>query len=56
METETRAISSFRSGVWERQYGYRSFLPELVNREWIIDDPVLQSLLNLFDKKRAISS
>jgi len=51
METETKAISSFRSGVWERQYGYSSFLPELVNREWIVDDPVLQSLLSEADRK-----
>ncbi len=51
METNTKHISAFSSGTWERQYGYRSFLPELINLEWLIDDPILQSLLSDADRK-----
>lgn len=51
METYPKRISEFVAGSWERQYGYRSFLPELINVEWLVDDPILQSLLSDADRK-----
>lgn len=39
-------IAGFQAGRWEQQYGYKSFLPNLINREWLVDDPVLQNLLS----------
>lgn len=51
METNPKRISEFVAGSWERQYGYRSFLPEPINMEWLVDDPILQSLLSDADRK-----
>jgi Fic family protein len=51
MVTQTKPISAFLSGSWERQYGYKSFLPEPINVEWLMDDPVIQSLLSDADRK-----
>jgi Fic family protein len=51
MEAQTKGISAFLAGSWERQYGYRSFLPEPINLGWLIDDPILQSLLSDADRK-----
>jgi Fic family protein len=38
-------ISQFKSGKSIQQYKYKSFLPEKINREWIISDPPVQQLL-----------
>ena len=38
-------ISEFRSGEYEQQYEYRSFLPAPINREWIVSDPQIITLL-----------
>jgi Fic family protein len=51
MDINSKSINTFVAGVWERQYGYRSFLPEPINAEWLVDDPVLQNLLSEADRK-----
>lgn len=38
-------IKSYKSGNYSNQYGYRSFIPAPVNKEWIIDQPELNTLL-----------
>ena len=35
----------FKSGIFTKQYGYKSFIPNLINREWVIDSPQINSLL-----------
>lgn len=51
MEVEIKATSDFLAGTRERQYGYTSFLPECINCEWLVDDPVVLSLLSDADHK-----
>ncbi len=43
-------VEHFKAGRWEKQYDYRSFLPELIDREWLIADPQTQSLLSEADR------
>jgi len=38
-------IRDFTAGRYIPQYQYKSFLPEKINREWIISDPVINKLL-----------
>ncbi|NOU10708.1 MAG: Fic family protein [Nitrospira sp.] len=38
-------ISEFKSGEYEQQYEYRSFSPTSINREWIVSDPEILTLL-----------
>ena len=38
-------ISEFKAGEYEQQYEYRSFLPALINQEWIVSDPQILTLL-----------
>ena len=38
-------ISEFTAGEHEEQYEYRSFLPTPINREWLISDPQILTLL-----------
>lgn len=38
-------ISEFKSGEYEQQYEYRSFSPASINREWIVSDPEILTLL-----------
>ena len=38
-------ISEFKSGEYEQQYEYRSFLPGAINREWTLSDPQILTLL-----------
>ena len=45
------AISKFKSGRYNQQIGYKSFVPELINRQWHIDNPELASLLSEADRK-----
>ncbi len=44
-------IRKFKSGHYEKQYQYKSFLPEKINHQWIIDDPLTQKLLSEADIK-----
>lgn len=39
-------ISEFHSGEWVQQYEYKSFLPTLINKPWLVDDPALQTLVS----------
>lgn len=39
-------VSKYISGRYKKQYGYASFLPELVNHSWRVSDAKLNSLLN----------
>ncbi len=39
-------ISSFSSGIWVNQFEYKSFRPNLINREWEVDNIELQTLLS----------
>ena len=43
-------VEQFQAGRWERQYGYRSFLPQPVAREWLLSDPQTQVLLSEADR------
>ena len=38
-------ILNFKSGSFTKQIGYQSVLPEKINREWVVNDPVIKSLL-----------
>ena len=38
-------ISAFKSGEYEQQYEYRSFLPSSINWEWTLSDPQILTLL-----------
>lgn len=38
-------LKDFRAGNLHKQLGFRSFMPERVNLEWIISDPQLNTLL-----------
>lgn len=35
----------FSAGQWVQQYQYKSFAPTLINREWLWQDPVINTLL-----------
>lgn len=38
-------FENFKSGDWENQFQYKSFLPITINREWNWEDPVINTLL-----------
>lgn len=38
-------IRDFKSGIYIPQYQYKSFLPEKINKEWIVSNPVLNKML-----------
>lgn len=38
-------IKNFKSGVYQNQYRYKSFLPSTINRQWIWDNPAINTLL-----------
>jgi len=42
---EAIQIEKFKAGQWIRQYRYKSFSPVFINRQWLINDPDLQTLL-----------
>jgi len=44
-------VSGYKSGAFVKQYGYKSFSPELINHEWVISDPKIISLLSDADRK-----
>lgn len=43
-------LSAFRSGSYENQIEYRSFLPQPINHLWLVDDPPLLQLLGQADR------
>ncbi|HMU53957.1 MAG TPA: Fic/DOC family N-terminal domain-containing protein, partial [Nitrospira sp.] len=38
-------INAFKAGSYEQRYEYKSFLPELINKEWILSAPSVLTLL-----------
>jgi Fic family protein len=38
-------LKDYKSGAFTNQFGYRSFHPELLNREWMVSQPELVTLL-----------
>ena len=43
-------ISGYKSGGYESQFEYESFMPTLVHHKWIISDPQVQQLLSRADR------
>ncbi|MES2684435.1 MAG: Fic family protein [Pseudomonadota bacterium] len=43
-------IVDFRAGRYENRFEYQAFLPEPINREWVIADPELSDLLGRADR------
>lgn len=43
-------LSEYKSGQYEAQYEYQSFLPSLINHAWVIADPALQKLQSEADR------
>ncbi|MCU0339067.1 MAG: Fic family protein [Spirosomaceae bacterium] len=39
-------IKDFKAGFWTKQYNYKSFSPALVNIEWVISNPRINTLLS----------
>lgn len=39
-------IKDFKAGLFKLQLGFKSFSPELINKQWIISDPEINSLLS----------
>ncbi len=44
-------LSKFKSGQWERQYEYQSFLPNVIDSDWNIDNNEVLELLSKADRK-----
>ena len=44
-------ISHYKAGTYKKQYDYRSFSPELINHEWVLDDSKINRLLSEADRK-----
>jgi hypothetical protein len=38
-------LKNYKAGKFTKQYGYRSFCPELINVEWVVSQPELVTLL-----------
>jgi Fic family protein len=45
-------FETFKAGVWQQRYQYKSFEPTLVNLEWRWEDPTINTLLE--DANRAL--
>ena len=45
-------FEEFKSGTWQQQYDYKSFLPSMINQEWNWEDPRINVLLE--DATRAL--
>ncbi len=43
-------MKSFNAGVWINQGYYKSFQPNLINKEWLVDDMQLLNLLSKADR------
>jgi len=44
-------ISQYKAGVLKKQYDYKSFTPESINHEWVLDDAKINNLLSEADRK-----
>ena len=44
-------IQAFKAGVYRKQSGYKSFSPNVINKEWIITNPKLVELHSAADRK-----
>lgn len=44
-------INSFISGSWQQQFHYKSFLPNPINQNWLVDDQQLSFLLSVANIK-----
>lgn len=44
-QEESIKLEEFLAGQWVQQYKYKSFEPARVNREWLWEDPVINTLL-----------
>jgi Fic family protein len=44
-------ISRYKAGTYKKQYDYRSFSPEIINHEWVLDDSKINRLLSEADRK-----
>ncbi len=44
-------IKNYNSGIFSKQYGYKSFKPSYIDIEWIISDPKISNLLSSADLK-----
>ena len=44
-------IKDFKAGSYIRQFEYKSFLPSYINKEWIISNAALNSLLSEADRR-----
>ena len=42
----SRKIDQFTAGVYQRQYQYQSFLPNVINLQWEISDPAALALMD----------
>lgn len=38
-------FSNFKSGIWQKQFNYKSFLPAKINNTWVWDDPKINTML-----------
>lgn len=43
-------LADFQAGQFEQQYEYKSFVPALINHDWIISDPHVLQLLGQADR------
>jgi len=43
-------IEKYKSGIYKKQFGYKSFMPETVNHDWLIKDGKLNNLLSKADR------
>lgn len=44
-------MKKFKSGSYIKQHSYKSFQPELINRQWVIDDMEMLRLLSQADRQ-----
>src|SRR6185436_20178521 len=44
-------ISKFKAGSRRKQYGYDSFMPNLVNQNWVVSDAKINHILSEADRK-----
>lgn len=43
-------LRDYRAGGYEQRYGYKAFLPSLINHEWVLADPEITELLGRADR------
>jgi Fic family protein len=47
---EGRNIENFKAGIWQKQFEYKSFLPNKICFQWIISDPEINYLNSRADR------